>query len=296
MKRMSLPLLAGLVLIAGCTPKGATEGTGKPVATVNGTAISHEFFEFFSKTVAGKPSAELSPEQRSQVLDALVRAELSAQAAEKAGLGKQGDSAYQLEIARLQILQDALFTGYLKDHKASDAELKAEYDAQVAQMAKTQYHAHHILVATKDEADQVIAQLKKGAKFETLAGQKSTDPGSKAKGGDLDWFNGAQMVKPFTDAVAALKKGEVTATPVQTNFGWHVIRLDDTREVAPPAFETVKDRIVQIVDNKKVKAYGEELTRAAKIEKDAAATAPVATAPAPAAAAPAAPAEPTKAP
>jgi len=295
MKRLSLPLLAGLVLIAGCSPKGATEGAGKPVATVNGTAISQDFFEFFSKTVAGKPSAELSPEQRSQVLDALVRAELSAQAAEKAGLGKSGDAAFQLEVARLQILQDALYSGYLKDHKATDAELKAEYDSQVAQMPKTQYHAHHILVATKDEADQVIAALKKGAKFETLAGQKSSDPGSKAKGGDLDWFNGSQMVKPFTDAVAALKKGEVTAAPVQTNFGWHVIRLDDTREVAPPAFETVKDRIAQILDSKKVKAYGEELTKAAKIDKPAPpapAAAPVA---APAAGA-AAPAEPAKAP
>jgi peptidyl-prolyl cis-trans isomerase C len=267
MKSLSLPLLAGLVLIAGCAPKPATDAAGKPVATVNGTAVSREFYEFFSKTVAGKPSAELTPEQRAQVLDGLVRAELSAQAAEKAGLGAKGDTVYQLEVARLQILQDALYSGYLKEHKATDAELKAEYDAQVAQMPKTQYHAHHILVATKDEADQVIAQLKKGAKFETLAGQKSTDPGSKAKGGDLDWFNAAQMVKPFSDAVAALKKGEVTPAPVQTNFGWHVIRLDDTREISPPAFDTVKDRISQLVDSKKIKAYGEELGKGAKVEK-----------------------------
>jgi peptidyl-prolyl cis-trans isomerase C len=273
MKSLSLPLLAGLVLIAGCSPKAATEGAGKPVATVNGTAISREFFDFFVKTVTGKPSAELTPEQRNQLLDGLVQAELSATQAEKSGLASKGDTADQLEFRRLQVLQDALYSAYMKDHKSTDAELKAEYDAQVAKLPtapSTQFHAHHILVASKAEADDVIAQLKKGAKFEQLATAKSTDQGSKAKGGDLDWFDAAQMVKPFSDAVAALKKGEVSTAPVQTNFGWHVIRLDDTRQVAPPAappFESVKDRIGQIVDGKKIKAYGEELAKGAKIEK-----------------------------
>lgn len=273
MKSLTLPLLAGLVLIAGCSPKGATEGTAKPVATINGTAISREFFEFFCKTVTGKAASELTPEQRSQLLDGLVQAELSAAQAEKSGLAKLGDTADQLEFRRLQVLQDALYTNYMKDHKATDAELKAEYDAQVAKIPaapSTQYHAHHILVASKAEADEVIAQLKKGAKFEALATAKSTDKGSKEKGGDLDWFDPSQMVKPFSDAVAALKKGEVTVAPVQTNFGWHVIRLDDTRQVAPPAappFESVKDRVAQIVDGKKIKAYGDELAKGAKIEK-----------------------------
>jgi len=268
MKNFAIPLLAGTALLAACAPKTATDATaGKPVATVNGVAISRPLFDFFAKSVSGKAATELKPEQLNQVLDGLVRAEVAVQAAEKAGLDKQGDAPVQLQFSRLQILEDALFTGYLKDHKATDAELKAEYDAQVAQMPKTQFHAHHILVASKDEADAVIKQLKGGAKFEALASAKSTDPGSKAKGGDLDWFNSAQMVKPFSDAVAALKKGEYTQAPVQTQFGWHVIRLDDTREINPPQFDQVKDRISQIVDSKRLKAYSEELAKSAKIEK-----------------------------
>jgi len=267
MKNFAIPLLASTAILAACSPKTGSDAASKPVATVNGVAISRPLFDFFAKSVSGKAAAELKPEQLNQVLDGLVRAEVAVQQAEKAGLDKKGDTPVQLQFSRLQILEDALFTGYLKDHKATDVELKAEYDAQVAQMPKTQYHAHHVLVASKEEADAVIAQLKKGAKFETLASAKSTDPGSKAKGGDLDWFNSAQMVKPFSDAVAALKKGEYTQAPVQTQFGWHVIRLDDTRDISPPPFEQVKDRISQIVDSKRLKAYSEELAKAAKIEK-----------------------------
>jgi len=268
MKKYAIPLLAGTAILAACAPKsGGDAAAGKPVATVNGVAISRPLFDFFAKSVSGKATAELTPEQKNQVLDGLVRAEVAVQQAEKAGLDKAGDAPVQLQFSRLQILEDALFSGYLKDHKATDAELKAEYDTQVAQMPKTQFHAHHILVASKDEADAVIKQLKAGAKFETLASAKSTDPGSKAKGGDLDWFNSAQMVKPFSDAVAALKKGDYTQEPVQTQFGWHVIRLDDTREISPPSYDQVKDRISQIVDSKRLKAYSEELAKAAKIEK-----------------------------
>ena len=268
MKNLAIPLLAGTALLVACTPKtGGDAAASKPVATVNGVALSRPLFDYFAKSVSGKPTADLTAEQRTQVLDLLVRSEVALQQAEKAGLDKQGDAPVQLQFSRLQILEDALFSGYIKAHKASDADLKTEYDAQVAQMPKTQYHAHHILVASKAEADAVIEQLKKGAKFETLAAAKSTDPGSKVKGGDLDWFNSAQMVKPFSDAVAALKKGEVTPAPVQTQFGWHVIRLDETREISPPPFDQVKDRISQIVDSKRLKAYSEELAKTAKIEK-----------------------------
>ena len=158
-------------------------------------------------------------------------------------------------------------TNFLKDRKATDTELKAEYDSQVAAMPKTQYHAHHILLKTKDDADKVLAQLKKGAKFETLAKSLSTDTGSKANGGDLNWFSPSGMVKPFADAVVALKKGETTTAPVQSDFGWHVIRLDDTRETTPPPFDTVKDRLVQIVEAKKFKSYQDDLLKTAKVEK-----------------------------
>ena len=270
MNMFRMTVIAALALIAGCAPKGeeATTGTAalKPVATVNGHTISSAQFDFFVKTVTGKTVGDLSVEQRAQVTDSLVRAEVVAQQAEKDGLDKQGDAPVSMAMARLQILEQAVMANYLKDRKPSDAELKVEYDAQVAAMPKTQYKARHILVKTKDEADKIIAALKKGAKFEKLAAEQSLD-GSKTNGGDLGWFSPTNMVKPFAEAVAVLKKGATTNAPVQTEFGWHVIRLDDIRETAPPAFDTVKDRLVQIVEAKKFKTYGDGLVTVAKVEK-----------------------------
>ena len=263
MNILRLSLITALVLIAGCAQKGAAVGRRRRRAQAGGhgqrsAADQLRSLNCSAKRFPVKPSAELIPAQRAQALDTLVRAEAVAQQAEKEGLDKQGDAPPSLALARLQILEQAAMTNFLKDHKATDAELKAEYDSQVAAMPKTQYKARHILVKTKDEADQIIAQLKKGAKFEKLAADHSLD-GSKNNGGDLGWFSPQNMVKPFADAVAGLKKGETTQTPVQTEFGWHVIRLDDTRETTPPAFDTVKDRLVQIVEAKKFKAYGDGL-------------------------------------
>ena len=265
-----IPVVLMLGLLAACAQKGAQPTTGaaapKTIATINGQSLTSAQFEMFTKAVAGKVPAELTAAQRAQALDTLIRAEAVAQQAEKDGLDKQGDAPASLSLARLQILEQAAMVNFLKEHKATEAELKAEYDTQVAAMPKTQYKARHILVKTKEEAEQIIAELKKGAKFEKLAADHSLD-GSKTNGGDLGWFSPANMAKPFGDAVAQLKKGETTQVPVQTEFGWHVIRLDDTRETTPPPFDTVKDRLVQIVEAKKFKAYGDGLTSAAKIEK-----------------------------
>ena len=270
MNIFKIAVVAALALAAGCAQKGNQPATGaaapNPVATVNGQPLTRAQFELFTKAIAGKVPSELNAAQRSQALDTLVRAEVVAQQAEKEGLDKQGDATPSLALARLQILEQAAMVNFLKDHKATEAELKTEYDAQVAAMPKTQFKARHILVKTKEEADQMIAELKKGAKFEKLAADHSLD-GSKNNGGDLGWFSPGNMVKPFAAAVAQLKKGETTQTPVQTEFGWHVIRLDDTRETTPPAFDTVKDRLVQIVEAKKFKAYGDGLVSAAKVEK-----------------------------
>jgi peptidyl-prolyl cis-trans isomerase C len=257
-------LIGALVMMAACTPKGDQAAGGaaaqKPVATVNGKPLTSAQFDFFVKTVSGKPADALTAEQRGQVLDTLVRAEVVAQQAEKDGLDKQGDAPASMAMARLQILEQAAMANYLKDRKPTDAELKAEYDTQVAAMPKMQYKARHILVKTKEEADKIIADLKKGAAEQSL-------DGSKTNGGDLGWFSPTNMVKPFADAVASLKKGETTSAPVQSQFGWHVIRLDDTRETAPPGFESVKERLGQIVEAKKFKAYGDDLMKAAKVEK-----------------------------
>jgi peptidyl-prolyl cis-trans isomerase C len=258
------------LLLTACAQKsGETKSAdpdSKPVATVNGHALTSGQFDFFTKNVAGKRASELNADQRAQALDTLVRAEVVAQQGEKDGVDKQNDVLYSLAQARLVILEQAVQANYLKGQKTTDAELKAEYDSQIAAMPKLQYRARHILVKTKDEADKIIAQLAKGAKFETLAAAQSLD-NSKANGGDLGWFSSANMVKPFADAVAALKKGETTKSPVQTEYGWHVIRLDDTRETVPPAFDAVKDKVAPLVEAKKFKTYTDALLAKAKVEK-----------------------------
>jgi len=265
-----ISLVAALLLMGACHQQGdksAAAPAAKPVATVNGTVLSRELFEFFVKTGSGKASADLTAEQRDQALDTLVRAEVVAQQASKDGVDKQGDAPLQLALARLQVLEQAAATTYMKDRKATDAELKAEYDSVIAAMPKSEFHAHHILLKSKEEADAVLASLKKGAKFEALASAQSTDQGSKASGGDLGWFSPAGMVKEFSAAVMTLKKGQTTAAPVQSQFGWHVIRLDDTRETTPPGFDSVKERLAQRVEAKKFKNYEEELLKSAKVEK-----------------------------
>jgi peptidyl-prolyl cis-trans isomerase C len=269
MKSIRSLALVTLVALAGCTqtPQPAADAAAKPVATVNGTAISSDMFEYFAKNLSGKASKDLTEEQRTQLLDNLVRAEIIAQQAAKDGLDKQGETAALLSLSRLQLLEQAASESYLKDRKATEVELKAEYDTQVAALPKTQYKAHHILVKTEAEAKDAIERIRKGQKFETVAKAMSLDS-SGANGGDLgDFFAPTAMVKPFGDAVVALKKGEMTQTPVQTEFGWHVIRLDDTRETSAPPFESVKERVDQIVQSKKFKAYGDELLKNAKVEK-----------------------------
>ena len=274
MNILKITPLAALLLLSACNKLGQSPTTAstaapadKPVATVNGEAISHAMFDYYIKNTAGKPNVEVTPEQRAQLLDNLIRGEVIAQQALKDGLDKTGDTVSLLALSRLQILEQAGAEQYLKDKKPTDTERQAEYDSQVAAMPKTQYHARHILVASQDAAQKVIDQLKKGAKFEELAKKESTDS-SKEQGGDLGWFSPANMVKPFADAVALLKKGEYTQTPVQSQYGWHVIQLLDTRETPVPPIDQVKDRVDQLVQNKKFKAYQDELMKTAKIEKN----------------------------
>ena len=171
-----------------------------------------------------------------------------------------------LELSRLNVLQQAVSEKYLKDKKPTEQELRAEYETQVAALPRLEYHARHILVATEQFADKLVTELEKGAKFEDLAKRESMDS-SKDNGGDLGWFTPDRMVKPFADAVMALKPGEYTHTPVQTQYGWHVIKLEETRDLAPPPFDSVKQRLEQMVQAKKFKAYVDDLMKTAKVEK-----------------------------
>jgi peptidyl-prolyl cis-trans isomerase C len=298
-----LCLTAALVALAACQPKSPSgtasesSATSPTVATVDGTPISRDFYEFYIKGITGKTSSDLTPQQRTLALDNLIRAQLIAQQAVKEGMDKQPDTAHLIKMERLNILEQALSQKVLGKQPPSDADLQAEYDAEVAKLPKTEYHARHILVATQPFADKIIQRLKAGEKFPDLAKAESMDS-SKTNGGDLGWFTLDHMVKPFADAVAGLKVGEYTQQPVQTQYGWHVIQLLGTRPLTPPPFDQVKQRLVQIVQAKKFQAYSDDLMSKAKVEtfldpqtdtetKTGTSGAPVAPAAAPAAAAPA---------
>jgi len=262
------------VLMAACgkgqqasAPTAPEKPAAAPVATVDGSPVSRVEYEIYLKSLLqGRPAAELTADQRNQVLDEMISMQLLAAQAVKDGLDKDPDVEARLNVLRMRVLADSESQNYLKGKEPTESELKAEYDTDIAAMDKTEYHARHILVATKELAEAAIKKIKAGAKFEDVAKAESTD-GSKANGGDLGWFTLARMAKPFADAVKALKKGEMTSVPVQTQFGWHVIRLDDTREVAPPPFDQVKQQVTNGLIQKKLQAYAEGMKKNAKIDK-----------------------------
>ena len=273
--------VAGVLALAACQPKGAssTADTSPTLATVNGTAITQNFFDFYIKAISGKASSGLTPDQQSQALDNLIRAELVAQQAVKDGVDKKTDTVNQLELTRLNVLQQAVAEGYLKDKRPSEQDLHAEYETQVAALPKLEYHARHILVATEPFAQHVVERLEKGDKFEDIAKKESMDS-SKDNGGDLGWFTPDRMVPQFASAVVELKPGDYTHKPVQTQYGWHVIQLVETRPLSPPPYDQVKQRLDQMVEAKKFKAFTDELVSKAKIERKT--PAPAATTPPPA--------------
>jgi peptidyl-prolyl cis-trans isomerase C len=262
-------LLPALLLLGACGNAASPSATdaANAVAIVNGKPISKTEFDLYVQNLVQQQQqqVELTAEQKSQVLDQFINMKLAADAAEKSGVAKQKKVEDQLALARMNVIVDAGLQKYLEEHPVTDADLKPEYDAQVAAMPR-EYHARHILVEDKATADTVTKDLQGGADFAKLAEQKSKDPSSKS-GGDLGWFTLDTMVKPFSDAVAALQPGQLTAQPVQSQFGWHVIKLEESRAAAPPAFEEVKERVKVMVQRKKLQSYLDELRKGAKVEK-----------------------------
>src|SRR5882762_8227101 len=257
------------ILLAACgkgqqaavAPAATDKPATPPVAIVDGTPISREAYDDYLKgLLRGKPITDVSADEKNQVLDQMINMQLIAAQAEKDGLGKDPEVATRIALLRTQILADAAAQKYLKGNEPSDQELHAAYDGAAD---KTEYHASHILVPTKEKADQLIKKIKGGAKFEDVAKAESTD-NSKTNGGDLGWFTTARMVKPFGDAVKGLKKGEFTTDPVQTQYGWHIIKLEDTRD-AP--FDQMKPQLSNAIMQKKFQDYIEGLKKTAKIEK-----------------------------
>jgi peptidyl-prolyl cis-trans isomerase C len=267
-----LPVVA-LLALAACQKSGteaakpaAADAKGA-VAVVNGKPISREFFDTYIKGAEGKAGQPLTAEQRSQALDALVRVRVIADQAVKDGVDKETDTATILELQRLGVLQNAMTKKFVEATKPTADELRREYETQVAQLSDKEYHARHILVQTEDFAKNVVQRLERGAKFEDVAKRDSIDPGSKENGGDLGWFTPDRMVRPFSEATMALKPGQYTKTPVQTQYGFHVIKLEETRDLTPPPFDQVEKQLDQMVRMKKFNAHVDELVKQAKVEK-----------------------------
>jgi peptidyl-prolyl cis-trans isomerase C len=235
------------------------------VAIVNGKAVPTSRVEALAQQVArsGRP---VTPDMQGQLKDEVIAREVFSQAAQAMGLDATDDFKAQIEQVKQSILIRELFAAYQAKNPVSEADMKAEYDRYVAMNAGKEYKARHILVEKEDQAKALLAQLKKGAKFEDLAKKSSKDPGSAVKGGELDWANPASYVKEFSDALAALGKGKTTEAPVKSQFGFHIIRLDDVREANMPKFEEVKPQISQHLTQQGLAKYQEELRSKAKIE------------------------------
>ncbi len=252
----------------GPAAKGATKGGSAPTAAApSGAAaapagsgkelFAKPQFDFLLKErlAAGQPD---TPELRNAIRDELNTRELLAREAKKKGLDKNPDVKTQMDLAAQTVLVRAQVADWAKANPVSDAALHKEYDTIKAQLGDKEYKVRHILVDKEDEAKEIIAALQKGEKFEKLA-ERSKDPGSKANGGDLDWNAPANFVKPFSDAMVKLEKGKFTTQPVQTQFGWHVIKLDDTRDAKIPTFEEVKPQLTQRLQGQHLDAYFRDL-------------------------------------
>jgi peptidyl-prolyl cis-trans isomerase C len=263
----TLILAAALAVLAACQSKAGSIDNSPAVATVNGTPIARDFFESYTKLLTGRGTSDLTPDQRNEVLDSLIRFELVAQQATKEGLDKTEEAPARIQVERFKILQSIVATHYLKDKKPTDQELRAEYETEIAAHSRHEYHARHILLATEPFAEKIVDRLDKGEKFDDVAKKESMDDTSGKIGGDLGWLSPDGMVKPFADALVQLKPGEFTHKPVQTQFGWHVIQLVETRDLPPPSFDQVKQDIERAVYAKKFKAYTDDLMRNSKIDK-----------------------------
>ena len=265
-----LPSLALAQLPAKEPAKGAAKDAAKPaatgpLATVNGVQIPRQRLEFVvrQQTARGAPDNE---QLRAQAREALINNELLIQEANRSGIAKKAEVQQQLDIARQEVIASAVVAEYIRVNPVSDADVQAEYDRTRAQTGDKEYKARHILVATDEDAKSVLADLKKGVKFDEVAQKRSLDEGTRPKGGDLDWNVPSNFDKAFSDAMVKLEKGKMTEAPVQSRFGFHVIQLDDVRSVSFPPLTQVRQQIQQRMVGQKVDARIRELRAKAKIE------------------------------
>ncbi|PKO83228.1 MAG: peptidylprolyl isomerase [Betaproteobacteria bacterium HGW-Betaproteobacteria-11] len=259
-------LLAALSVSLFAAPALAAkkDGEGTAFVTVNGKAIPKNRADALinGQAAQGQPD---SPELRNAVKEELVRREILTQEATRKGLDKNSEVQAQVELSRQGVLIGAYLRNYAQSHPIGDDQIRAEYESLKAKLGSKEYKTRHILVDTADEATALIEKLNKGEKFEELAKQ-SKDPGSKERGGDLGWATPTSFVKPFSDAMLKLEKGKYTTVPVKSDFGWHVIQLDDTRELKLPTFDEAKGQIAQQLQQRMIQKHVEDLRAKAKVE------------------------------
>lgn len=272
MKTIQAAGLVTVLLLGLSTPALAAEVSANPktdpnlvVATVNGKPLTEEMLQIYGAQRSRNPGAQ--PISREAALDELINIELVTQDAEKHNIDKRPNITKQLEWQRRSLLVGVSMREYITTHPVSDAEIEKLYKERIKNHDGKEYKASHILVDSEDQAKAIIAELGKGGDFAKLAAEKSKDPSGKQGGGDLGWFSSDQMVEPFAKAVASMKKGETTDKPVQTQFGWHVIKLEDTRKVDPPSLDSIKEQLQGQLQNQRIDAYLAELRKGAKIEK-----------------------------
>jgi peptidyl-prolyl cis-trans isomerase C len=262
--KTKLQTLAAVALIAISAAASAQN-----VAIVNGKAVPKARVEALIAMATAQAKAQgqqLPPNFEQQAKDEVITREIFMQEAAKRSLDASDDYKAQMELARQSILIRALVEDEKKKSSVSDAEIKTEYDKYAKENGGKEYKARHILVEKEDAAKAIIAQLKKGGKFEDIAKKQSKDSGSGANGGDLDWANAASYVKEFSDAMVALTKGKTSETPVKSQFGYHIIRLEDVREAKLPSMDDVKPQIKQQLEQQKMTKFQDDLRKSAKVE------------------------------
>lgn len=261
---MSKKVKFAALAILGALSINSSFAEDKSVAMVNGVSISQARVELRVKAAIAQGQAD-SPDLRKAVKEDLINIEVLTQEAIKSGMDKNPDVQQQIELAKQQVMIGAYVQDYVKNHPISEEQIKKEYDSRKAKLGDKEYNTRHILVETEAEAKEIIAQLGKKEKFEKLA-EKSKDSGSATQGGSLGWAPPHNYVQPFSEALLKLKKGEYTKTPVQSQFGWHVIKLEDIRDLKAPPYEEVKQNLQQQLQQQSVKKLLEELRAKAKIE------------------------------
>jgi peptidyl-prolyl cis-trans isomerase C len=256
-KALVAPLFA-LMTIA------AIPAMAQNIAVVNGKSIPSSLADAMVKQLASQGQAD-TPQLRAAVKEQLINREVLMQEADKRKLSNTPEVKAQMEQARQMIVIRSLIADFNKKHPITDADIQAKYNEVKAQAGDKEYHIHHILVETEDQAKDIIAKLKAGTKFEDLVKQ-SKDPSAASNGGDLDWATPASFVKPFSDAMVALKKGQITDTPVHTQYGYHVIRLDDVRPTKMPTLQELKPQITDALEQSKLEAFQQELRSKATVK------------------------------